>query len=272
MMSAPEKETASQSDDTMRIWYQSFVDLQQQQSYIERLKEGLHSYAEPKTAFDVHGIDPPDRYLHPLTEFRCASRTIRNAIEAEQLGYDAFVIGHFQEPGLLESRATIDIPVVGLGEATMLYACSLGRKVGLVTINPVFIPWHQEQIAHYGLEKRVIDVSSIDAQVSTFTRAFQDESTYLKVREEFVRQAKPLLKKGVEVIIPAGGLPMLLFAREREFIIDGAVVLNGIAVIAKAAEMSVKLHRLTGVVASRAGTFAKAPAEAVKEFLASAGN
>ncbi|MGA2225237.1 MAG: hypothetical protein ABSH41_12440, partial [Syntrophobacteraceae bacterium] len=60
-MTASEKETASQSDDTMRIWYQSFVDLQQQQSYIERLKEGLHSYAEPKTAFEVHGIDPPDR-------------------------------------------------------------------------------------------------------------------------------------------------------------------------------------------------------------------
>ncbi len=154
----------------------------------------------------------------------------------------------------------------------MLHACSLGRKVGLVTINPVFIPWHEEQIAHYGLEKRVIDVSAIDAQVSTFTEAFQDEGTYLKVREEFVRQAKPLLKKGVEVIVPAGGLPMLLFAREQKFTIDGAIVLNGIAVIAKAAEMAVKLHRLTGVMVSRAGTYAKAPPEAVKEFLESTGS
>jgi hypothetical protein len=119
------------------------------------------------------------------------------------------------------------------------------------------------------LENRVIAVCAIDAQVSTFMQAFEDESIYLQVRQEFVRQAQPLLEKGVEVIIPAGGLPMLLFAREKDFSIGGAVVLNGIAVIAKVAEMTVKLHRLTGITASRNGTFAKPPAEAVGEFLES---
>ena len=28
----------------------------------------------------------------------------------------------------------------------MLYALTLGRKVGLVTINLIFIPWHEDQI------------------------------------------------------------------------------------------------------------------------------
>ena len=31
---------------------------------------------------------------------------------------------------------------------------------------------------------------------------------------QFVKQVKPLVDAGAEVIIPAGGLPMMLFARE----------------------------------------------------------
>jgi hypothetical protein len=69
------------------------------------------------------------------------------------------------------------------------------------------------------------------------------------------------------VIIPAGGLPMMLFARERPFVIDGSLVLNGIAVVAKAAEMALALHRLTGSVVSRRGTYAKASPECIEEFL-----
>ena len=72
--------------------------------------------------------------------------TIRNALEAERAGYDAFVIGHFQEPGLLEIRGAVDFPVIGLGEATFLAALSMGRKLGLVTIDPIFIDWHERQV------------------------------------------------------------------------------------------------------------------------------
>jgi Asp/Glu/hydantoin racemase len=47
------------------------------------------------------------------------------------------VIGHFHEPGLAEARSAVRIPVIG---ATMLHACALGRKIGLVTTKPVFVP------------------------------------------------------------------------------------------------------------------------------------
>ena len=52
-------------------------------------------------------------------------------------------------------------------------------------------------------------------------------------------------------------------------IFDGALVLNCVAVLAKAAEMALALHRITGSVVSRRGTFAKASAECVREFLSS---
>jgi allantoin racemase len=250
-----------------RLWYQSFVHPTEQKPYIERLQGMLDAAAGPGIRFEVHGLEPPDHLFHPLTEFRCAAQTIRNALEAERAGYDAFVIGHFQEPGLLEIRGAVDIPVIGLGEAAFLSALSMGRRLGLVTIDPVFIDWHERQIRAYGLNQRVTGVRAIQVDLPGFMRAFTDEASYAKVRADFVEQVRPLVLAGAEVIIPAGGLPMLLFARECRFLIDGALVLNGIAVVAKAAEMAIALQRLTGSVVSRRGTYAKASAECVQEYL-----
>src|SRR5258708_34260544 len=113
-----------------RLWYQSFVHPTEQAPYIERLQGLLDAVASPGIKFEVHGLDPPDHLFHPLTEFRCAAQAIRNALEAERAGYDGFVIGHFQEPGLLEIRAALDIPVIGLGAANPLAALTIGRLVG----------------------------------------------------------------------------------------------------------------------------------------------
>ena len=110
-------------------------------------------------------------------------------------------------------------------------------------------------------------VRAIHIDLPGFMEAFTDEQAYQRVRADFVAQVRPLVAAGAEVIIPAGGLPMMLFARERPFVIDGALVLNGIAVVAKAAEMALALHRLTGSVVSRRGTYAKASPECIEEFL-----
>jgi len=252
---------------SIRVWYQSFVHPTEQAPYIERLQGFLNSAAAPGTVFEVHGLDPPDRHFHPLTEFRCAAQVIRHALEAERAGYDAFVIGHFQEPGLLEMRGVLDIPVIGLGEANLLTALSMGGKLGLVTIDPVFISWHERQVMAHGLDQRVVGVRAIKADLPGFMKAFTDDASYALVRESFVGQVRPLVEQGAEVIIPAGGLPMLLFSREHPFLIDDAVVLNGIAVVAKAAEMAVALKRLTGTVVSRRGAYAKASSLCVEEFL-----
>jgi len=250
-----------------RLWYQSFVHPVEQAPYIERLQSQLDLVAAPGHRFEVQGLDPPDHLFHPLTEFRCAAQTIRNALEAERAGYDAVVIGHFQEPGLLECRGALDIPVIGLGEATLLAACSMGRRIGLVTIDPIFIDWHEQQVKAHGLDQRVVGIRAIEVNLPAFMRAFTDDASYAEVRADFVDQVRLLIAAGAEVIIPAGGLPMLLFARESPFVIDDALVLNGIVVLAKAAEMALALRRLTGAVVSRRGTYAKASPECVQEFL-----
>lgn len=250
----------------IRLWYQSFTDPDVDTPYFDRLGTFVREVVSPGVQVDVHGISPGDRFLHPITEFRCAAHVIRSALAAEEQGYDAFVIGHFQEPGLREARAAVTIPVVALGEATMLYGCMLGRKLGLVTINPVFIPYHEDQIAGHGLRHRVVAVRSVSAQVADYNRAFDDRELYERMREEFVAQVRPMLDLGVDVVVPAGGYPMLLFGRERNFTVDRAVVLNGLPVTLATAETTVRLERLNGTITSRRETYALPRPEAVAEF------
>ncbi len=251
-----------------KIWYQSFVHPVEQKPYIERLQTFLDEASAADIRFEVHGLDPPDRHFHPLTEFRCAAQTIRNALEAERAGYDAFVIGHFQEPGLLQIRGAVDIPAIGLGEASLLTALTMAGRLGLVTIDPAFIDCHERQIAAHCLGQRVAGVRALQMDLPRFMRAFTDEATYATVRAEFIEQVRPLIAAGAELILPAGGLPMLLFARECPFVVDGALVLNGIAVAVKAAEMALALRNLTGAVVSRRGTYAKASPACIEEYLA----
>lgn len=259
--------TTTASASTARIWYQSFVHPVEQAPYIDRLQAMLDAIASPGIRFEVRGLDPPDFAFHALSEFRCAGQVIRNALQAETEGYDAFVLGHFQEPALIELRSAVDIPVVSLGEANMLTALSMAHRFGLVTVNPVFLPWHDRQVRGHGLAERCAGIQSLEMDVPAFMAAFTDARAYAEVRAQFVRQVRPLIAAGAEIIIPAGGLPMMLFAREAPFAIDGAPVMNGIAVVAKAAEMALALRNITGVAVSRRGTYAKAPPAAIAPFL-----
>ena len=215
---------------------------------------------------ELLGIQPSARYPGPITDFRCAAQVIANALTAEEQGYDAFVIGNFQDAGVAEARSAVRIPVIGLGEAAMLHACTLGRKIGLVAVTPVHVPYHQDQIARYGLDRRVIAVQAVQADTARFNRAFDDEHEYRSLREAFAGQAEPMLGLGIDVIIPAGGYPMLLFAREPSFAIGGAAVLNGLPVAVAAAETAIRLSRLNGTGTSRRTAYALPPGQAVTEF------
>ena len=157
----------------MRIWYQSFVDYEHGKTYWDRLGAHLRSAVDPGTEVDIKGITPHDSYAHPIVEMRCAREVICNAVRAEREGYDAFVIGHFQDAGLYEARSVVKIPVVSLGEGTMLYSCQLGQNIGVITINPRFIPWHQHQIIKYGLERRVTGVHAMQFEPGQILKAYE---------------------------------------------------------------------------------------------------
>ena len=251
----------------MRIWYQSFTHPEETGAYHGRLKAFLAAAARPDCEIVVHGMIPPSR-KHRITELRCAVEAVRNALRAEEEGYDAFVVGHFQDAGLWETRSAVRIPVIGLGESSMLHACTLGRLIGLITIDPLFLPIHAEQIERYGLQHRVIKTVAVQSGTQDYERSFADPAFAATVREKYVKQIRPLIDAGIEVIIPAGGLPLMLLADGAPIDTGGAIILNGLAVSIKAAEMAVDLRRQYAVEPSRASTFLLPTEAAIKSLRA----
>lgn len=251
----------------IRLWYQSFIDPAIHRPYFEILKAHLERVADPATEIGISGVVPPSTHLHRLTEARCARQVMRNALQAEQEGFDGFAIGHFQEGGIADVKSAVDIPVIGLGEAAMHYACLLGRRFGLITIDPIYIPWHQDQIRLHGLEARVAGVGAVKTSPADYMAAFQDEAARAAVLAQFEAEAEPLLAAGAEVLIPAGGLPMLLLCSDPDLRVGGAPVLNGVSVLLKLAEAAVKLRRADGIGISRKAAFAKPSPEALREYL-----
>jgi allantoin racemase len=162
----------------------------------------------------------------------------------------------------------VDIPVLALGEASMLYACQLGQRTGIVTINTRYIPWFHHQIGKYGLERRVTGVHAMTFEPGQILQAYGSQDRADEVRHLFEQQARPLVARGVDVLIPGGGIPMLLFSTIPGHAVDGAPVVNGIPIVVKLAETAVKLRRLSGLGVSRVSDFVKPPAEVIEEFMA----
>jgi len=252
-----------------RIWAQGATDQVGHRSYLAHLLPHMKACTDPDFELDFKTMTPSVTTVHALSEFRFSRAVIRGAIQAERDGYDAFFMNHFQDVGLYEARAAVNIPVLGLGEATLLHACTIGRKLGLLTINPAFIPTHAEQVHRYGLQQRIAGIRAINASMSDYMEAFTSPAKKSELQAIFEREARLLIDIGADVIVPAGGIPMMLFGNASEANVDSSPIVNGVTVVIKAAEMAVKLRRLGMSVASRhpQSGFALPSAQALEEFL-----
>ena len=257
----------SSAERPIRIWWQSYVDSTLGGPYLEHLRPHLERLRGPHTEIAVHEMTPPDSYAHPLMELRCARLAVQNAIRAEREGYDAVAFGHMQDSGLWEARSAVKIPVLSLGETSMLHACTLGTRAGIITINPGFVPGFFQQIAKYGLRQRVPYVLSVSYQPGEMMQSFRSATDATRVIAEFRAQAERLVAQGADVVIPGGGIPMLLLGENQVREIGGAPVLDGLHALVKHTETAVILRRESGLETSRLADFRLAPDQVVEQFL-----
>ena len=252
----------------MKILWQSFVDENTNAAYLHRLSDYLNKTASDGVQVDVIGLTPPARDFGRLQEVRCGISAIKNAIEGERKGYDAFVLGHFQDPLLYELRSSVDIPVIGLGESTLLWASHLGQRIALVSLDDAFEVIHLEQVAKYGLSDKLLTITALNMKVEDFAAAFDgDADAYQAIVKSFRAIAEKLVDQGADVIIPAGNLFGLLTANEIDFKVAHAPVIPCTPIALSWAEQAVKLHKNSGLAPSRGPSFKKADRQSIEDFL-----
>jgi allantoin racemase len=164
------------------------------------------------------------------------------AVTAENSGYDAYVIGTSQDPGLREARALATIPVLGYGE-TAFFACAQ-RSLPFAVIG--CIPELEEPIAanieRYGLRRWLVGFSYLEDGPSLIQQALEgDQEEFLR---RFANRTRDLIKLGARVIIPGEGLPNEVLFAAGISEIDGIPVLDANGLLLKSAEHQVQLADL----------------------------
>lgn len=75
--------------------------------------------------------------------------------------FDAVLLACFGDPGLDGLRELCDVPVVGMADASIQLAASLGRKFGIVTGGERWGPMLHEFVASRGLSDKLASVQTV---------------------------------------------------------------------------------------------------------------
>lgn len=249
----------------MRLWHQSFSQLDKLPVYQAALDEHHRKLATPGTEIVLHGIgegahatkfpgkkDVTYPYLHLLH----AQQVLDNVLQAEAEGYDGFLLSTFPDPQLQVAQSLVDIPVVGYGFSSMHTAAYLGRKFGIVSFLEEMLPCYVENIRNYRLEQLGGPTRLLGMAYEDVHKAYSEPTAVLAA---FHRAARELIAEGCDVILPGEAPLSLLLQRNGVHRVDEAVVMDGLGTTLKTAEMLVTLRRTSGLRVTRRGFFHAKP-------------
>lgn len=259
----------------MRIWHQSFSDLDRVPIYRATLARHAAQIMPPGDTVVLHGLRPgtygqdfaPIHAIrHRYLEFLNETQVSEAALTAEREGYDAFALGCFYDPSLRAARSLVDIPCVGLSETCMLVACSLGHRFGLVSLEDSQRAQHEELARAYGLRDRLAAVVPMHPPIDEYMLE-GDSTAAHPLLGAFSAAARRLVDAGAEVIIPGDGFLNEFVWRHGVTMLHGAVVMDALGTLFRYAGFMARL----GLPVSRAGHYAKPPQDMLDKARAAAG-
>jgi Asp/Glu/hydantoin racemase len=205
------------------------------------------------TRFPTTGFTSPDfagnRYVTAIN----LGSVYDQAVQADKEGFDGAIITCVFDPALVETRRAVDIPVVGLCEATLIMASLMGQGFGLISPTPMLTDALMGTVASYGMADRVLGVRAMRIPWG------QQELAYFGSRdviEDFREVARQLVKEGADVLIPLCGLlsPLLRMAPGAEDEYPGGLVeVEGVPVVDVMGSAVAVLRALYGLKRAGAG-------------------
>ena len=237
----------------MKLWYQSLVRDVETTPFGELLQKLLDSCASPGTEVVAHGISQSSGFgvHYRFLEYNDTKEIIYNAIQAEKEGYDAYIIGNVSDAGLREAKEMVNIPVLGVFEASLHFACLMGASFGLINISPKWTPRILENVRRCGLESRLVGCESLDTSPLELKKAVHDISQREAILDDVMRASKRLLDRGAEVIFPVGGDVVVFLADAGIYQLERAPILFSHAAVVKMAEAAVRFKEITGIFTSK---------------------
>ena len=210
----------------------------------------------------IEGIRFDSRIPHLEYEFYeniAAHEVVRQIVEAERNGYDAAVIGCFYDPGLREARELVEMPVVGVCEASLSLANMLSAGDFTVLVGRrKWIPKMMSTAKSYGLDARIASWRVLGLTVPEMRNAE-------KTREAILRESRAAVEGDMAECIVLGCTGMLGQAMEVQKEL-GIPILDPVLSGIKVAEMKAVLWRRFGISHSKIGGYEPPPSVELKDI------
>ena len=249
----------------MKIWFQLMASGSRSPGFIAAVQRQLETVVSPGTIIDVHGTTQGAYSDQFRLLFHYDEREIiENGLRAQKEGYDVFAIGNSLDPGVVALREVLDIPVVVQMEVSCAVACMTGERFGIVGTNEKFSARYREIVRNYSLESRLVGVDSVRFDyLPRIHEGFTDPDVAAAVVDAYAAAARRLIVLGADTIFGTGvHATMAADAGLRE--IDGVVIQDTYALLARFAETAAAVHQHTGVWTSRGSLYAKPSAEILR--------
>ena len=189
----------------------------------------------------------------PYIEYRSQGQqsiapTVELARRAEAEGAHAVVLGCFFDGGLRELRESVEIPVIGMGEASMLLASTLGHRFTVIVGRRKWIPHIEQNALLGGMSGHLASVRAVGMSIP---ESIADPDKWLDGVREVSRRA--VQRDGAEVVVLSEIAPPG-FARTMRTEIGAAFVDPGMAAW-KWAEMMADLYSHEHVTHAKVGAY-----------------
>lgn len=242
----------------MRIWFQLMASEHRSPGFISAVQAQLNDVVSPETEIVVRGTEHGAFSDQFRLLFHYDERSIiENGLKAQQEGFDVYALGNSLDPGVTALREVLDIPVVVQMEVSCAVACMTGERFGIVATNEKFSPRYREIVRGYGLSSRLVGVDSVRFDyLPRIHEGFSDPSIAAAVVEAYEDAARRLIDQGADVIFGTGvHTTMAASAGLRQ--VDGVVIQDTYALLARFAETAAAVHRYTGHWTSRGPLYAQ---------------
>lgn len=238
------------------------------QPFVQLVNEGYNRVKRADTELClkslVKGLDRLEQLAYPGLRYLNDAEVLKSMIGVEQEGFDGVVVSCFFDPALKPARQMLNIPVVGIAEASMHLAMMMGRQFAVVTSEAAYIDGINETIEAYGMRENVIARKPVRAITLSCTEFLGCLAGNLKPAiESFQEIAKECIEDGAEVIIAGCGLLSPMLTSSKIVQVDGASIVDPMLIGIKYCEILVDLYKAGVPVISRKGKYLKTPTEEI---------
>jgi allantoin racemase len=223
-------------------------------------ERGSEPYTEMVSAVFDKVKRPDTEIVHRWAKLKRASDTVfsypymlnavdvvHNILDAGRSGVDGAMVACSGDPGIVEARTLVEIPVVGPWEATLHLAAAYAYRFGVVTVEDrAWAETSHSLIARHHLLDRCVGVERIETpSAKAFTEGFADPAF---VVADIEQQAQKLIDRGAgAIVIGSAGLSTMAAAAGLTSLDGGVPVFETLSVGLKTLEMRVDLTQRGGL-------------------------